>query len=75
MNVLTLKAHYDGEKICLDEPFDLSPDTPLVVAVFTPDDEMQERADWIGLAKKALERAYGPDEPDYPSDMVKKPSQ
>ena len=63
MNVLTLKAHYAGEKICLDEPFDLSPDTPLVVAVFTPDDEMQERADWIALAKKALEAPTDPMSP------------
>ncbi|PYJ04363.1 MAG: hypothetical protein DME25_10110 [Verrucomicrobia bacterium] len=76
MNVLTLKAHYDGERICLDEPVDLPPDTPLVVAVFQADDAEAERADWTALAKKALARAYADDEPDYPSDMVReKPSQ
>ncbi|MBM3833856.1 MAG: hypothetical protein FJ403_11415 [Verrucomicrobia bacterium] len=70
MNVVTLKAHYDGEKICLDEPLDIAPNTPLVIAIFRGEGETEERADWIALAKKGLARAYGDDEPDYPSDLV-----
>ena len=71
MNVITLKAHYDGERICLDEPFNLAPNQPVVVTVVQPDDDPTERADWIALAKAALARAYGDDEPDYPSDLVR----
>jgi hypothetical protein len=75
MTAVTLKAHFDGEKICLDEPFELKPNTPLLVAVPGPDENGDERADWIAIARKALARAYGEDEPDYPSDLIReKPS-
>lgn len=35
MPAVTLKAHYDGERILLDEPFDLPPNTPLMVTVLS----------------------------------------
>ncbi len=73
MNVVTLKAHFDGQKICLDEPFDLAVNTPLFVAVLKPDcqDGASERADWVALAKRSLARAYGDDEPDYSAELVR----
>lgn len=76
MNVVTSKAHFDGEKICLDEPIDLAVNTPLFVAVLSPDDpdEKSERADWVALAKRSLARAYGEDEPDYSADLIAGPS-
>lgn len=74
MSVITLKAHYDGKQICLDEPFDLTPNTPLLVAVVQPDTKETERADWAALAKRALARAYGDDEPDYPVELVRERS-
>ncbi|GAK57683.1 hypothetical protein U27_04650 [Candidatus Vecturithrix granuli] len=33
MPLLTLPAHFDGERICLDEPFILKPDARLMVVV------------------------------------------
>ena len=33
MNLVTLKAHYEGEKICPDEPHTLAPNVPLLVTV------------------------------------------
>ena len=33
MNALTIKAHFDGERICLDEPCDLKPEAKLLVTV------------------------------------------
>lgn len=33
MPLLTLPAHFDGERICLDEPFILKPATRLMVVV------------------------------------------
>ncbi len=33
MNTINLKAHFDGNKILLDEPFNLEPDTKLIVTV------------------------------------------
>ena len=31
MPLISLPAHFDGNKICLDETFDLEPDTKLIV--------------------------------------------
>ena len=71
MNTITLRAHFDGEKIVLDEPFDLEPNTQLVVMV-VPDGQLdQEREDWANLAMESLARAYGDDEPDYDTVEIK----
>lgn len=33
MNAITLPAHFDGSQIQLDEPFEMEPDTKLIVTV------------------------------------------
>jgi hypothetical protein len=71
MNAVTLKAHYDGERIRLDEPFELAPDTKLLVLV-VPDSAEAFREDWFALSRPALARACGDDEPDY-SDLIPNP--
>lgn len=67
MPAVILKAHYDGEHIVLDEPFDLTPNAPLVVTVIPPvtDEGGMERAQWTDLAGQSLARAFGKDEPEY----------
>lgn len=76
MNVLTFKAHYDGERLWLDEPLDLPRHKPLLLALLEPGEAEHERADWAAFAKGALARAYGDNEPDYPAELVrKKPTQ
>lgn len=69
MNAITLPAHFDGQQIVLDEPYELKPNTSLVVTVLPEDDE--ERADWLRLSLHGLAAAYGNDEPEYTIDMVK----
>lgn len=71
MGATTLRAHFDGHKIVLDEPFDLEPDTELIITVLTKEQFNSEREDWANLAMEALERAYGEDEPEYTPDMIK----
>lgn len=61
MSATVLKAHYDGERIVLDEPFQLPTNTPLMVTVLLPD---EERSEWASLGAQTLARAYGDDEPD-----------
>lgn len=64
MSAVMLPARFDGERIVLDEPYDLQPDTRLVVTILpSPDDA--ERDDWMRQAQQNLEAAYGPDEPEY----------
>lgn len=66
---VTLKAHYDGEHIVLDEPFEIPRNAPLTVTVLAhPASELEhtrERASWAALSARSLARAYGDDEPDY----------
>lgn len=62
MPTAVLKAHYDGEHIVLDEPFELPANAALTVTVFAPD---AEHSEWAGLGTQSLARAYGDDEPEY----------
>ena len=55
----------------LDEPFDLPPHAPLIVTLLPKLDT--ERADWEALAVESLARAYGPAEPDYSLNDLKRP--
>ena len=67
MPAVILKAHYDGEHIVLDEPFELTPNAPLAVTVISPvtDESDMERAQWTELAGQSLARAFSEDEPEY----------
>ena len=67
MSSVILKAHYDGQHIVLDEPFELPPNAPLVVTVLSPVSPQtdSERAEWAALSTQCLTRAYGDDEPEY----------
>ena len=66
MQIVTLQAHFDGKQILLDEPYELAPNTKLIVSVIQPQDE--EREDWMRFSLANLERAYGDDEPEYSLD-------
>ncbi len=70
MPTAILKAHYDGEHIVLDEPFELPANAALMVTVFSPD---AERSQWAALGARSLARAYGEDEPDYTAADLKRP--
>lgn len=71
MPTVALKAHFDGDHIVLDEPFDLPLHSPLIVTLLPQPDP--ERADWEALAVENLARAYGPAEPDYSLSDIKRP--
>jgi hypothetical protein len=71
MKTVTLRAHFDGEHIQLDEPFRLERDTPLAVTVLANEDE---RNSWYALSATGLEAAYGDDEPEYTPDLVIEPN-
>jgi len=71
MPAVTLKAHYDGERIVLDEPFEIPRNSPLMVTVL-PATEVVIGDDWILAAQKALSAAYGPDEPEYGDENLRR---
>jgi hypothetical protein len=71
MDTITLRAHFDGEQICLDEPFELEKGTPLIITVLPkeqPDDELEL---WFRLSAKGLEAAYSENEIDYSLHLIK----
>lgn len=70
MDFITLAAHFDGERIQLDEPFELPPNVPLMVTVLQPGAASDEHS-WAATAAMGLSRAYGGDEPEYSIGDVK----
>ena len=70
MNSVILPAYFDGQKIVLDEPYPLEPNTPLTVTVLCEED--QEREDWARFGRQNLARAYSDDEPEYTMADIKK---
>ena len=63
MPSLTLKAHYDGERIQLDEPFDLPPNAALLVTVLAEGNG--DRVGWLAASRAGLARAFADNEPEY----------
>lgn len=76
MTPLTLRAHFDGERVLFDEPlpFSLKPNTKLVITVLAQEPKEDEREAWMRLSQQGLARAYGENEPEYTLDMIKKPN-
>ncbi len=71
MSVVRLPAHFDGNQILLDEPYNLEPNTKLIVTVLSGKKKSNEHKSWYSLSKKGLEKAYSDDEPDYSSNLIK----
>lgn len=69
MDTISVQAHFDGERILLDEVLELEPNTKLIVTVLPKPDT--EREEWMNLSSKRLEDAYGPDEVEYTLDLIK----
>jgi hypothetical protein len=63
-------AHYDGERIVLDEPLELTNGTPLVVTML-PQMNDAERAEWARLSAAGLARAHSTREPEYSPSETK----
>ena len=71
MPIISLSAHFDGKRICLDEPFDLEPDTKLIVTILSKQESDDEHDAWLILSGQSLESAYGENEPEYSSVLLK----
>jgi len=74
MKAVTLRAHFDGETLHLDEPCALDRDTPLMVTIRPRSEDTEDRASWGVWAATSLAGAYADDEPDYSLDLIKEPN-
>jgi len=71
MPMIAVPAHFDGEQICLDEPFDLEQNAKLIVTILSEQESDNEHDAWLHLSGKRLEDAYRQKEPEYSSDFLK----
>ncbi len=69
MSNVSIPAHFDGERILLDEPVELEPNTKLIVTVLGKHDA--DHDSWLRLSGSGLENAYGPDEEEYSLDAIR----
>ena len=69
MDTISIPAHFDGERILLDEPVELERNTRLIVTILPNQDT--ERESWLGLSGRRLEDAYSEDEEEYSLDLIK----
>ncbi len=72
MSTIALHAHFDGQKIVLDEPFELQPDARLIVTVLSEEQSDLEHDSWLEFSKAGLARGYSENEPEYSLDLIKK---
>ncbi len=71
MPIVTLPAHFDGKKICLDEPFPLKPNTKLIVTILPKQEIDDDHELWLSISGNTIEKAYGEEEPEYSSNLIK----
>jgi hypothetical protein len=71
MHTITLRAHFDGKHIRLDEPYELKPNTKLIITVLPKQEPDEENDSWLLLSGKQLARAYGEDEVEYSLNQIK----
>jgi hypothetical protein len=73
MKTVTLSAHFDGERIRLEDNYPLPKNARLLVTLL-PDEAEKDRDEWNRFAVQNLARAYSEREPDYPDSCVKEPN-
>jgi hypothetical protein len=71
MDAVTLRAHFDGEQILLDEPFELKPNTQLIITVLSDQAIDAEHEAWTLFSQQGLADAYAEDEIEYTEDLLK----
>ena len=59
METITQCAHFDGEQIWLDDPYELLPKLTA------------EQNAWLKLSAQGLSAAFGDEEPEYPLTLIK----
>jgi hypothetical protein len=73
MKQFTLRAHFDGRQICLDEPLNIEPNTDLLITVTPVLGDDEERQMWLNLSVAHWGDSFGTD-PEYPLSSIKTPN-
>ena len=62
---ISLRAHFNGQVIQLDEPYELPRDAQLLVIVLSPASSDSSMNGWAEQSAAGLSAAYGDSEPEY----------
>ena len=54
MPMISVPAHFDGKRICMDEPFELEPNAKLIVTILSGQKSMNEHEAWLQLSGQRL---------------------
>ena len=73
MENITLHAHYDGAQIQLDDPFELQPNTKLLITVIGSAET--DSSAWHNFSLSGLAAAYNDAEPEYALNLIKESNQ
>jgi CelD/BcsL family acetyltransferase involved in cellulose biosynthesis len=68
-NPISIPAHFDGERIRLDEPVELERNARLIVTVLPNGDT--DRSAWLQFSVRQLDAAYDGADDDYPLESIK----
>ena len=63
MPLLSISAHFDGERVLLDEDVQIRPNARLLVTVL--DEADPDRQEFLRLAQASLADAYAEDDVEY----------
>ncbi len=67
MQIVTLQAHFDGRHILLDEPYELEPNTKLVISVI----DMKDESDfWQAASSSSLDDIWDNTEDDVYAELL-----
>jgi len=69
--MISLPAYFDGKNICLEKPFDISPNTKLIITIIQELKANKDQEEWFNLSEHRLMNAYGENEPEYSSNLLK----
>jgi hypothetical protein len=72
MKTITLRAHFDGEQIRLDDPFQMQPDAPLTVTIWQK--ELTDEEESFALLSGSVLAEASAEEPEYSLDLIKEPN-
>ena len=65
MPTVAVKAHFDGQHIQLDQPFELPINIPLTVIIPDLSALHVDHEEWLAFSAEGLAAAYGDNEPEY----------
>ena len=70
----SFRGHFDGQKVCIDEPVHLEKDANLLITLLTEEQPASDEKELHDLGTQGLRYAYGSSEPEYLIQLIREPN-